>query len=276
MHRRRFISGFAAAGLGSLAASRAELVTSLFSATPPASRLRLIDVHHHMVPPFYLSENREGIIAAGGGRINPAYFSWTPDQSLEAMDRQGIATAILSLSVTAFWFGDRQAAVRTARRVNEYAADLVRSHRGRFGMFALIPVPDTEASLREIEYAYSILKAGGVALVTSYGDKWLGHSDYEPVFEELDRRKSVVFVHLTSPLCCRTLLPQVSPILIEFRKTPPAPLPIFCLRVHSRNLKTFASSSLTRAEMCPCCSVVCTNMRRRTSPKTHQTESNMN
>ncbi|MBV9623414.1 MAG: amidohydrolase, partial [Acidobacteria bacterium] len=71
--------------------------------------------------------------------------------------------------------------MRTARRVNEYAADLV--------LFALIPVPNTEASLREIEYAYSILKADGVAWVTSYGDKWLGHSDYEPVFEELDRRK---------------------------------------------------------------------------------------
>ena len=145
MHRRRFISGFAAAGLGSLAASHAELVTSPFSATPPASRLRLIDVHHHMVPSLYLSENREGIIAAG----------W-PDQScLFELDARPIARSNRQarhcdrhfVSVrTAFWFGDRQAAVRTARRVNEYAADLVRSHRGRFGMFALIPVSETEAS----------------------------------------------------------------------------------------------------------------------------------
>lgn len=126
-----------------------------------------------------------------------------------------VATAVLSLSVSAFWYGDRQAAVRMARRVNEYAADLVRSHTGRFGLFAIIPLPDTVASLREIEYAYGVLNANGIGLATSYDDKWLGHPDYQPVFEELNRRKSVVFVHPTTPLCCRTLLPDVSPILIE-------------------------------------------------------------
>jgi predicted TIM-barrel fold metal-dependent hydrolase len=181
------------------------------SSTKPS----LIDVHHHIVPPFYLSENRDRIIAAAGGRINPAYLTWTPEQSLVAMDKHGVATAVLSLSVVAFWFGDPQAAARTARRVNEYAANLVRSHTGRFGLFAIIPLPDTEASLHEIEYAYSVLKADGIGLVTSYDDKWLGHPDYQPVFEELNRRKAVVFVHPTTPLCCRTLLPDVSPVLIE-------------------------------------------------------------
>jgi predicted TIM-barrel fold metal-dependent hydrolase len=91
----------------------------------------------------------------------------------------------------------------------------VRTHAGRFGLFAVLPLPDTEASLQEIEYAYSVLKAGGVGLVTNYDDKWLGHPDYQPVFEELNRRKSVVFVHPATSSCCRTLLPDVSPILIE-------------------------------------------------------------
>jgi predicted TIM-barrel fold metal-dependent hydrolase len=70
-------------------------------------------------------------------------------------------------------------------------------------------------SLREIEYAYSVLKADGIGLATNYDDKWLGHSDYEPVFEELNRRKSVVFVHPATSSCCRTLLPDVSPMLVE-------------------------------------------------------------
>ena len=131
------------------------------------------------------------------------------------MDKNGVEIAVLSLSVSAYWFGDPQAAARTTRRVNEYTADLVRSHPGRFGLFAIIPLPDTEASLREIEYAYGVLKADGIGLVTSYDDKWLGHPDYQPVFEELNRRKAVVFVHPTTPLCCRTLLPDVSPVLIE-------------------------------------------------------------
>lgn len=213
--RRTFISRAAAAGFSASAFCLAGRFRPVFAQTPATAKKRLVDVHHHIVPPFYLSENRDRIVAAGGGRINPAYLSWTPEQSLAAMNKHGVATAVLSLSASAFWFGDREAAARTARRVNEYGADLVRSHPGRFGLFALIPLPDTEASLREIEYAYSVLKADGIALVTSYDDKWLGHPDYQPVFEELNRRKAVVFVHPTTPLCCRTLLPDVSPILIE-------------------------------------------------------------
>jgi predicted TIM-barrel fold metal-dependent hydrolase len=178
----------------------------------PAPKNGLIDVHHHFVRPFYFAENRDRIAAVGGGRIIPAYFSWTPEQSLRAMDEHGVTTAVLSLSS---WLGDRESATGTAHRVNEYGADLARSHRGRFGLFAAIPLPDTEASLREIEYAYGVLEADGIGLLTSYDGKWLGHPDYQPVFAELNRRKAVVFVHPTVPVCCRTLLPDVSPILIE-------------------------------------------------------------
>ena len=209
--RREFLTTLAAFGLASVAP-----VGELIGQTAASSaKRRIIDTHHHIVPPFYLAENRDRIAATGGGRINPAYSSWTPEQSLAAMDKQGVETAVISLSGSAYWFGDPQAAARTARRVNEYAADLVRSHPGRFGIFAIIPLPDTEASLHEIEYAYSALKADGIELVTSYGDKWLGHPDYQPVLEELNRRKAVVFVHPTTPPCCRTLLPDVSPILVE-------------------------------------------------------------
>jgi predicted TIM-barrel fold metal-dependent hydrolase len=213
--RRSFISGIAAAGLGALACSSVGPIMSVFAQAPVVAKTSLIDVHHHIVPPFYLSENRDRIATAGGGWINPAFLSWTPEQAITAMDKQGVATAVLSLSSPGVWFGDPQAAAQTARRVNEYVADLARSHPGRFGRFAVIPLPDTEGSLREIEYALSVLKADGIGLLTSYDDKWLGDIAYQPVFEELNRRKAVVFVHPTTPLCCRTLLPGVSPLVAE-------------------------------------------------------------
>ena len=147
---------------------------SVFAQTPVVARHSLIDVHHHFIPPFYVSENRDRIAAGGGGWINPAFLSWTPEQAVAAMDKQGVATAVLSLSTPGVWFGDPRAARQTARRVNDYAADLVRSHKGRFGLFGAIPLPDVDGSLREIEHAFSVLKADGIGILTSYDDKWLG------------------------------------------------------------------------------------------------------
>lgn len=213
--RRSFISGIAAVGLGALACSSVGGLRSVFAQTPVLQKNSLIDVHHHFVPPFYLADNRDRIATASGGQIHPAWLSWTPEQAIASMDKRGVATAVLSLTFPGVWFGDSQAAARTARRVNDYAADLARSHPGRFGRFAAIPLPDTEGSLREIEYALSVLKADGIGLLTSYGDKWLGDAAYQPVFEELNRRKAVVFVHPTTPLCCRALLPDVAPMVAE-------------------------------------------------------------
>lgn len=213
--RRGFVSRAAVAGLGAFVSSGLGRFASAFAQTPSSARGTLIDVHHHFVPPFYLAENRDRIVAASGGQIHPAWSSWTPETAIGAMDQHGVETAVLSLTFPGVWFGEPQAAARMARRVNEYAADLARSHAGRFGRFAVIPLPETDASLREIEYALDVLKADGIGLLTSYGDKWLGDAAYEPVFEELNRRKAVVFVHPSVPSCCRTLLPDVSPVVAE-------------------------------------------------------------
>src|SRR5262245_24079839 len=212
--KRGVLSGMVAAGL---AASGSILARASSALAQPSivARPRLIDVHHHIVPPFYLAENRDRIAGSRGGHISAAWLEWNPQKTLDAMDEHGVATAVLSLSTPGVWFGDAEAARRTARQCNDYAADLARSHPGRFGLFSALPLPDTDGSLRELEYALDVLKADGVGLLTSYGDKWLGDTAYQPVFEELNRRKAVVFVHPTTPNCCRTLMPGISTMVAE-------------------------------------------------------------
>ncbi len=179
------------------------------------ARSGLIDVHHHFIPPFWLAENRDRIAAAFGGTLRPVWFTWTPERAIEAMDRNGVQVGILSVTSPAVWFGDPAEARKIARRVNDYGAELVRAHPGRFGQFAAIPLPDPEGSLREIAYAYDQLKVDGIGLLSSYGEQWLGNPAFAPVFEELDRRRSVVFVHPTVAPCCRVLLPDVMPVVAE-------------------------------------------------------------
>ena len=81
-----------------------------------------------------------------------------------------------------------------------------------------MPLPDVDATLKEIAYAYDTLKADGVGLLTSYGDTWLGNAAYRPVMEELNRRKAVVHVHPTAANCCRNLTyaPGVAPGSMEY------------------------------------------------------------
>lgn len=149
-------------------------------------------------------------------RIGGAPPQWTPQLSLADMDRAGVATAVLSIVQPGVWFGDVEEARKLARACNEYGAGVVSDYRGRFGLFAAIPLPDTEGSLREIAYALDVLKADGIGLFTSYGDKYLGDPAFVPVFEELNRRQAVVYTHPTAPACCATMIKGVSVGTIEF------------------------------------------------------------
>jgi predicted TIM-barrel fold metal-dependent hydrolase len=127
--------------------------------------------------------------------------SWSVTAHLDLMDRNGIETAMLSISSPGVHFGDDKTARLLARRVNEYAAELTRDHPGRFGNFVSLPLPDVDGTLEEIPWAFDELGADGVALMTHTHGIYLGDERLDPVFAELDRRRAVVFLHPTSPVC---------------------------------------------------------------------------
>jgi len=168
-----------------------------------------IDVHRHFLTPE----------TVGSGYLSePAFKRWTLESMLAEMDRGGVSAAMLSpttqlLSATA---GGGQIAPPHYRRCNDYAAQLVAESKGRFGFFAGIPLEDTHASLVEIAYAFDVLKADGVSVFTSYGNRWLGNASFDPVFAELNRRRALIFAHPVAASCCSQLIPEVNDNQIAF------------------------------------------------------------
>jgi predicted TIM-barrel fold metal-dependent hydrolase len=212
--RRRLLLGAAAtAGTafigGCSTASVPSTQSTALDVSPSAGR---IDVHHHLSPPTWVKEAR------ARSQIDPLAANWTLQRSLDDMNRAGIAMAVLSVTTPGIVLPNLSVADgrRLARESNEYAAKLALDNPGRFGFFAVLPMLDTEGSLREIAYALDVLKADGIGLLTSYGDKWLGDPMFFPIMEELNRRKAVVYTHPTAANCCSNLQPDVPPVMIEF------------------------------------------------------------
>jgi 6-methylsalicylate decarboxylase len=155
-----------------------------------------IDVHNHISPKEYVASLAGKGIATAGGIPFP---EWSPEVTIAHMEEQGIAVVMTSISAPGVYFGDTGFARDLARRCNEISARLVSDHPRQFGAFAVLPLPDVEGALKELEYAIDTLSLDGVVLLTSIGDQYLGDPAFDPLFEELNRRKLVVYTHPNIP-----------------------------------------------------------------------------
>ena len=175
--RRRFLATLAAAGTACVTHARVSGAQSQAAA-------RRIDIHQHFVSPAF----HAALTARSAKAPVPGLAAWkdySPARAIEAMDRAGIETAMLSITAPGVWFGDAPEARRLAREMNEYAAArMVSAYKNRFGLFAVLPLPDVDGSLQEMAYAFDTLRADGVGVLTSYGTAWLGDKTFAPVLED--------------------------------------------------------------------------------------------
>jgi predicted TIM-barrel fold metal-dependent hydrolase len=199
--RRGFLTGLAGLGASSLLPG---------CASTAAEVRNRIDIHHHVFSPAYVAE------LAKANQAPPIVRNWTVAKTLDDMNQAGVATSILSVTTPQVGFTDVANARRIARESNEWTARLAGDNKGRFGSFAMLPMQDMDSALRELEYALDTLKADGIGLLTSYGDKWLGHASFAPLMDEINRRKAILYTHPTAANCCRNLQPDVPPTVVEF------------------------------------------------------------
>lgn len=202
--RRDVLAGLA--GLGAAAFLGGSRLTAQSGSGP-----RRFDLHHHFGSPAFLK-----VVAEKKMSGYQTWVGYSPAKAIEDMDKGGVAMSFISLTTPGIWFGDAEETRRLAREMNEYGAKMVSDYPGRFGLFAVLPLPDLNGSLKEIEYAFDTLKADGVGLLSSYSNRWHGDPSFAEVFHELNRRKTVVYTHAQVPDCCQSLIPGVPDITVEY------------------------------------------------------------
>lgn len=169
-----------------------------------------IDVHQHFVPPVWAAALEARGLDSGGWAV-PA---WSPSGAIAMMDEQGIATGVLSVTAPGVHLGGDADARDLARAVNEYGAEVAADRPDRFGHFAALPLPDTDAAAAEAAHALDTLGADGVTLMSNAHGTYLGNPDFAPLWAELDRRSATVFVHPAQPPM--PLLPGTPAPLADF------------------------------------------------------------
>ena len=192
--RRRFLGGLAAVGAGSLFSGHRSLLWAQAVAQTTAAKPRRIDTHHHFTPPTWVAALQQAGLESGREK-------WSVDASLETMDRGGVEMAVLSPGPFLYRLDDKfyEVMANLSRDANEFGAKMVADHPRRYALFAQLPLPDIDRTLKEIQYASEKLRAVGFSVNTNYGDNYIGDAMFAPVLEELNRRKAILFSHPYPP-----------------------------------------------------------------------------
>jgi predicted TIM-barrel fold metal-dependent hydrolase len=154
-----------------------------------------IDVHHHVLPKFYLATLEKVSTLTMFGIVLP---DWSLKAHLEVMDKNKIAVGMASIPAGIYFESDAFAR-DLARRCNEFLAKMRSEHPTRFGAFAVLPVPDVDGALKEATYALDTLKLDGVVMISNVAGHYVGDPENDELFAELNRRSTVVYIHPGDP-----------------------------------------------------------------------------
>lgn len=160
-----------------------------------------IDVHTHLVPPFWAEELK----SHGGDPSGWASPEWSPEQAISFMDAEGIQAALLSLTAPGIEGWAEQERPDIARRINDYGAALVEQNPRRFGCLATLPLPNVRAAITEIDRCYDALHVDGVVLHSNYEGIYLADPAFDKLWAALNDREAVVFLHPTTPPSTKVL-----------------------------------------------------------------------
>lgn len=123
--------------------------------------------------------------------INPAEIQ----KRFATMDSSGVDLQVLSVTPQSPHFENTEHAVIAARKANDMYAEAVQRWPKRLAAFAALPLPHIDESLHELDRALGQLGMRGVGITTDILGRSIADPAFTPLYEELNRRRSALFIH---------------------------------------------------------------------------------
>lgn len=176
----------------------------------------LIDVHAHDYPDVYLDackredsgfthyyrdDGRLIVLQDGAVALAAPQPLPPPEHRIGMMDEAGVEVQVLSVSAPNVFRFPEPLRVPLTRDVNDSFVDLAAGSGGRLRVFASLPLPNVDRALAELDRALGLPTVVGVVLCTNIDGHTLDEQTFAPLWEELSRRRTTVFVHSTVPCC---------------------------------------------------------------------------
>ena len=178
-------------------------------AQTPSGKGNRIDIHAHVWTDEYLNlverfgSKGTSVQRNKGAGPNEAEM----EKRFAQMDAAKVTKQILSICPQAPHFENKSNAVTAARAANDLYADVVRRWPKRFAAFAALPLPHIDESLKEMDRAITQLKFVGATMGTFPAGRSPADPAFFPVYQELNRRAAVLFIH---PLGCNIYSPLIA------------------------------------------------------------------
>jgi aminocarboxymuconate-semialdehyde decarboxylase len=181
---------------------------------------RTIDVHNHLFPQNwidYLGGRTESprMDRTGNGMIfyshdvrcsriiNPGHYD--VEVRIKDMDRCGIDTQIISLTIPGVEELPVDEGVMWAKKINDYFAEVCRKYPGRFYAYATLPYQDVNEAVKELERAYKELGVKGITIYSNLNLKPLFSPEFYPIYAKAEEYGLPFFMHPAVPLARETM-----------------------------------------------------------------------
>jgi aminocarboxymuconate-semialdehyde decarboxylase len=175
--------------------------------------MTIIDFHNHFYPPEYLEAIQKGpsnIKVTFDSNGNPL-LHYPGDYNIivrahrdidyraKVLKQNGIDKQILSFTTPGTHIETPERSIELAQIVNDRFAKIMNEHSNRFSALATLPLNDPEASISELERAFS-LGFRGATVFSNINGIPLSDQRFWGLYEKADKANALFYIHPSFPV----------------------------------------------------------------------------